>query len=264
MIKVVIWILFLIFTAYALFCALLYTRQRSLLYYPTPRTASADSAVMLLENEDHSLKVLSSQPEFKKAVIYFGGNAENVAFTVPELQRLFPGHALYVPHYRGYGGSSGQATEALYSDGLALFQHVSELHDSVVVMGRSLGSAVAVYLASRKTVTSLVLVTPFDSMTELASVYYPLVPVSVLLKDRYDSVSRAAAVDIPTLVLIAERDEVIPRKNSDRLAAAFGPGLAEIVVVPGVGHNSIESNPLYGDTIKTFVSNHEKLSGGTL
>ncbi len=265
MIKVVIWILFLIFTAYVMFCALLYIKQRSLLYYPTPRTSPANAAVMVLENEGHSLKVLSAQPERKKAVIYFGGNAENIAFTVPELQRIFPEHALYVPHYRGYGGSSGQATEeALYSDGLALLQSVSLKYDSVVVMGRSLGSAVAVYLASRKPVGSLVLVTPFDSMTELASTFYPFVPVSLLLKDKFNSVSRAAAIQIPTLVLIAERDEVIPRKNSERLAAAFDPGLATIFVVPGAGHNDIETNPLYGGTIKTFVSSHQKISGGTL
>lgn len=257
MIKVVIWILFLIFSAYVLFCAFLYTKQRSLLYYPTPRTSPADAAVMVLENEGHSLKVLSVRPERKKAMIYFGGNAENVAFTVPELQRMLPEYALYVPHYRGYGGSSGQASEeALYSDGLALLQNVSQKHTSVVVMGRSLGTAVAVYLASRKSLDSLVLVTPFDSMTELASSYYPFIPVSLLLKDTFDSVSRAAAIEIPVLVLIAERDEVIPRKNSDRLAAAFEPGLASIIVVPGAGHNTIETNPLYGETIKTFISSH--------
>ena len=255
MIKVVIWILFLAFTGYALFCTFLYITQRSLLYYPTPPAPPADRDVLVQENEGHVLRIQLAQQESPSAVIYFGGNAENVAFSVAELQGLFPEHALYVPHYRGYGGSSGRPTEAaLFSDGLALFQTVSQKHDSVVVMGRSLGSAVAVYLASRKPVDSLVLVTPFDSMTELASTYYPLVPVSLLLKDKFNSRSRAAAIDVPTLVLIAERDEVIPRKHSDRLAAAFEPGLANIIVVPGAGHNNIETSSLYTEAIQTFVS----------
>ena len=256
MIKVVIWILFLAFTGYTLFCGFLYINQRSLLYYPTPPAPpAADRDVLVLENEGQALRILLANQASPRALMYFGGNAENVAFSVPELQELFPGHALYIPHYRGYGGSSGRATEAaLFSDGLALFQAVSPKHDSVVVMGRSLGTAVAVYLASRKPVDSLVLVTPFDSMTELASTYYPLVPVHLLLKDKFNSRSRAAAIDAPTLLLIAERDEVIPRKNSDRLAAAFQPGLAKIIVVPGAGHNTIETSPLYAEALQTFVS----------
>ncbi len=257
MIKVVIWILFLAFTGYALFCSFLYLTQRSLLYYPTPPALPADGEVLVLENEGHRLRIQLAHQVSRKALIYFGGNAENVAFSVPELQGLFPEHALYVPHYRGYGGSSGRAAEvALFSDGLALFQMVSQKHDSVVVMGRSLGSAVAVYLASREAVDSLILVTPFDSMTELASTYYPLVPVRLLLKDTFDSRSRAGAIDAPTLVLVAERDEVIPRKNADRLAAAFPPGLAKIIVIPGAGHNNIEASPRYAEAIQTFLSSH--------
>ena len=150
--------------------------------------------------------------------------------------------------------AAGRQKVALFSDGLALYQLVSQKHDSVAVMGRSLGSAVAVYLASREAVDRLILVTPFDSMTELASTYYPLVPVRLLLKDKFDSRSRAAAIDAPTLVLIAERDEVIPRKKSDRLAAAFQPGLAKIIVVPGAGHNNIETSSRYAEAIQTFLS----------
>ena len=123
-------------------------------------------------------------------------------------------------------------------------------------MGRSLGTGVAVYLASKKKVSRLILVTPFDSMTRLASSYYPFVPVSLLLKDRFESISRAADIDIPTLLIIAEHDEVIPRRNSDRLVSALNPDLTSVQVVRGTNHNSIETNPMYHNSIKSFITSH--------
>ncbi len=257
MLKVVVWILFLASTSYVLFCAMLYTKQRSMLYYPTPRTASAQADAFWLENEGQSLKVWHVQSKSRIAVLYFGGNAEDVALSVAELIRIFPGYALYIPHYRGYGGSSGRATEeALCSDAVALYQEAAKYNDSIVVMGRSLGSSIAVYLASQKRVSSLILVTPFDSMTRLASSYYPLVPVSLLLKDKFESISRAADITIPTLALIAEHDEVIPRRNSDRLVSALDPTRTSVQVISGTNHNTIDTNPMYHTAIKSFISSH--------
>jgi pimeloyl-ACP methyl ester carboxylesterase len=254
MIKVFLWLLCIGMSGYVLFCALLYLKQRSLLYYPTPRITGADASFTELLNEMQSLGVAVSQPQGRRALIYFGGNAEDVASSLPELQELFPEHAVYALQYRGCGRSTGRATEeALYSDGAALFREVSSKHASVAVMGRSLGTAVAIYLAAGKLLESLILVTPFDSMTELASAYYPLIPVSLLLKDRFESVSRAPAVDVPTLVLIAEEDEVIPRKHSDRLAAALNPSVVTITIIPKTSHNTIETNPLYSQAIKNFI-----------
>ena len=257
MLKVAVWILFLAFTSYVLFCALLYAKQRSMLYYPTPRTSSAPADTLWLENEGQSLKVWHVNSESRNALLYFGGNAEDVGLSVAELIKIFPGYTLYIPHYRGYGGSTGSASEeALYSDAEALYQEAAKSCDSIVVMGRSLGSGVAVYLASQKKVSRLILVTPFDSMTRLASSYYPFVPVSLLLKDRFESISRAADIDMPTLLLIAEHDEVIPRRNSDRLVSALNPELTSVQVVSGTNHNSIETNPIYHDAIKSFISSH--------
>ena len=228
-----------------------------MLYYPSPRVTSNPADVIWLENEGQTLKVWHVKSDSRKALIYFGGNAEDVTLSVAELSKLFPQHALYIPHYRGYGGSSGKATEeALYSDAMALFVQAAETYDSIVVMGRSLGTGVAVYLASQKAVDSIILVTPFDSMTQLASSHYPYVPVSILLKDKFDSVSRAADINIPTLVLIAEQDEVIPRKNSDRLVAGLNPSFTSVQVLSGTGHNNIETSPLYDTAIKSFLDSH--------
>jgi len=255
MIKVTLWISFLAVASYALFCFMLYVKQRTLIYYPTFTARSNEAEVLWLKNDGQTLKVWNVYGDSGTALIYFGGNAEDVAQNLPSFKQLFPNFSLFLLNYRGYGGSSGQPSEtALFSDARMLYQEVVKTHDTIVVMGRSLGSGVAVYLTSHEKVDKLILTTPFDSMTRLASAYYPFIPVSRLLKDRYESVSYASAIDNPTLVLIAEKDEVIPRANSDALVAMLDPALLTVQVIDRTGHNDIESNQEYEKSIKAFIS----------
>ena len=255
MFKVTLWILFLAVVSYVLFCVVLYVKQRTLIYYPTFPTRSNEAEVLWLKNNGQTLKVWNVQRDSGAALIYFGGNAEDVSQNLPSFKQLFPHFSLFLLNYRGYGGSSGQPSEtALFSDARMLYQEVAKTHDTIVVMGRSLGSGVAVYLASHEKVDKLILTTPFDSMTRLGSAYYPFIPVSRLLVDRFESVSYASAIDNPTLVLIAEKDEVIPRANSDALVAVLDPSQTTVKVIDRTGHNDIESNQAYEAFIKTFVS----------
>ena len=90
-------------------------------------------------------------------------------------------------------------------------------HRRVVVIGRSLGSGVAVQVASARPVARLILVTPYDSLEEIAAMNYPVFPVRWMMLDRFDSGRHAAKVTAPTLLIAAERDEVIPRASTDRL-----------------------------------------------
>ena len=255
MIKVTLWIFFLAIGSYALFCGMLYLKQRTMIYYPTPAVRTDEADILWLENQQERLKVWNIRRNGSKALIYFGGNAENVALNLPVFKRLFSDFSLYLPNYRGYGGSSGSPSEAaLFSDARRLLEEVAQEHEYVMVMGRSLGSGVAAYLASEGAIDGLILVTPFDSMTHLASSYYPFLPVSLLLKDRYESASYLEGSIIPTLVLIAGRDEIIPRKRADGLVAVLNEATTRVQVVADVGHNNIESHPSYLETIKSFVS----------
>lgn len=254
MIKVTIWILFLAIGSYGLFCLVLYTKQRSMLYYPTLPTRSDDADVFWLTNGGESLKVWRVKRSGDRSLLYFGGNAEDVALNIPKFTLLFPNHSLFFHNYRGYGGSSGRPTEqALFSDALALYDEVAKQNRSVVVVGRSLGTATAVYLASQRKIVKLILITPFDSMVRLASSYYPFIPVAPLLKDRFESISYAAGIDIPTLIVIAEHDEVVPRKNSDALVAALDQSITEVTLIPDTSHNTIESHLHYDEVLTEFV-----------
>nr|WP_229207123.1 alpha/beta hydrolase [Duganella sp. Root336D2] len=234
-------LLLLVLAVYVAVCALVFFRQRSMIYYPQ---AFEGGTILTLGGGARVGVTLREQPG-PGAVIYFGGNAEAVEYSLPELQAAFPGQALYLMHYRGYGATPGEPTEAgLFADAQALYEHVRALHPQVTVVGRSLGSGIATRLASVKTVDRLVLLTPYDSMAGAASHHFPWLPVRLLLRDRYESVSYAAKVNAPTTIFAAERDEVIPRASSEALYRSFRPGLATFHVVSGVGHNDISLRSL--------------------
>lgn len=254
MIKQFSWILFLPLAAYISLCIYLYLVQRSILYYPTPPADSTRAAALYFTNDNHSLKVWHIERESGKALIYFGGNAEDVSQTIPHFMHLFPDHSLYLLNYRGYGGSSGKPTEkALFSDAAALYDSIRDRYTEIAVKGRSLGTGVAVYLASTRPVSRLLLVTPFDSMASVAGHYYPYLPVNLFLQDRYDSIRLAGAIRIPTLVLIAEYDNIIPRENSDNLAETLDPEITTIAVIDDTDHNDIGVSPDYERAIRKFM-----------
>lgn len=239
-------ILLLAMTVYAAACLALFFLQRSLIYYPPPVAAYQAPASWTLAVDGASVKVSERPLPGERALIYLGGNAEDVTGSLPILDRAFPGRALYLLHYRGYTGSTGSPSErALVGDALALFDHVARTHRDVVVVGRSLGSGVAVQVASRRPVSRLVLVTPYDSLAGLAARQFPYFPVRWLLRDTYASSEHAPRVRAPTLLITAEHDEIIPAQSSERLLSRFPGGVAQLRVIAGAGHNSISDSPAY-------------------
>lgn len=232
--------------AYLAACAALFFLQRSMIYFPQPGSAASAASSIELPVDGATLQVTVRPLAGSKAMIYFGGNAQDVSASLPELSAAFPDRAIFLMHYRGYGRSSGAPSEAaLQKDALVLFDRVHAAHPDVVVIGQSLGSGIAVRLASQRPVARLVLVTPFDSLQELAAAQFPMFPVRWLLADKFESGRYAPIVTAPTLIIAAEQDEVIPRSSTDRLHARFAPGVAKFVVLPGTGHNTISANPLY-------------------
>jgi len=118
-------------------------------------------------------------------------------------------------------------------------------HAKVVVVGRSLGSGLATHVASERPVQRLVLVTPYDSIVTLASAQYPYFPVSLLIKDRFDSYRYAPRVHAPTRIIAAAQDRIVPRYSTQALLRSFPPGVAKMDVLAGVGHNSVSEHPRY-------------------
>jgi len=239
---------------YAGACVLLYTRQRTFLYYPTPVSPSHEAELIQLESAGETLNIRRANPEQRRAILYFGGNGEDVAQSVPSFSALFPQHTIYFVHYRGYGGSTGSPSEkGIFKDALNVYDHVRGEHQGISVIGRSLGSGVAIHLATHRKLQKLVMVTPYDSIEALAKKNLPLFPVSLLLEDKYRSIDLAPGIEIPTLVVIAERDAVIPRAHTDSLVAGFDPAWIVTQVIEGATHNTLGGDSEYLSRLQLFL-----------
>jgi len=262
-VKVVLYALTAAALIYALLCALLFLAQDRLLYLPARETSRPGARAVRLKHTDATLKVWELHPHQGPALIYFGGNAEDVSASLADFDAGLPDRAVYLVNYRGYGGSSGTPSEAaLIADAVASYDWVAARHGRVAVLGRSLGSGVAIALAAQRPIDRLILVTPYDSITNVAADHFPWFPVRWLLRDRYDSLERIGRLHAPTLVVLAERDEVVFRARSAALLAAMPAHLARSVLIAGATHNDVSQSPDYWRSLRDFLAAAPAVAAG--
>ncbi|MBM5815752.1 MAG: alpha/beta hydrolase [Cyanobacteria bacterium K_Offshore_surface_m2_239] len=222
---------------YGLLCLLMALAQRAFIYHPRPAADPGDPLVLRVAGT--RVRVAQRPLPGPKALIYFGGNAEDVSLTRDQLASLLPDTALYLLHYRGYGGSEGTPSEAaIRADARALHAHVAARHSAITVAGRSLGTGPAVHLAATGPVGRLVLLVPFDSLLAVARRTMPWLPIDLLLRDRWDAAAEAPQVRAPTTIVAAGRDLVVPPRHAEALHRAFAPGVATLTLVPELDHNT--------------------------
>ncbi|TET90858.1 MAG: alpha/beta hydrolase [Sulfurovum sp.] len=251
--KFLIALIKLLLLAYIAFGILFFINQRDFLYAPTDKIKHVFNEI-IFHNDKESINVIVVNDKKEKAILYFGGNGDTVALSAFAFDRFFPEHTVYLVNYRGYGGSSGEPSEkGLYSDALTIFDQIKSKHSDISVFGRSLGSGVATYLASKRDIEKLVLITAYDSAQSMVQERFPLYPMSILLKDKYDSVARAKDIKAKTLVLIAEKDSVITMKHSQKLIDAFPASKVDVKIIEGVGHNTILRDDRYYHVLQTFL-----------
>jgi fermentation-respiration switch protein FrsA (DUF1100 family) len=222
---------------YGVLCLLMAAAQDAFIYHPMPAADPSDALELRLEGL--RLRVAQRPRPGARALIYFGGNAEDVSLTRAQLAALLPDTALYLLHYRGYGGSEGRPSEAaLRADAQALHAHVAARHSAITVVGRSLGTGPAVHLAATRPVGRLVLLVPLDSLLAVARTTMPWLPVGLLLRDRWDAAAEAPRVRAPTTIVAAGRDRVVPPRHAEALYRAFQPGVATFLLAPDLEHNT--------------------------
>lgn len=247
------WVVSIIVLAYAGIAALLYISQRSLLYMPTPENTAFDEESIRLQSGGETIKIWRIGSG-TNALVYFGGNAEDVAWNIPEFRQYFPGHTVYLVNYRGYGGSTGKTTESgLVEDALNIYDMVRRNHEKISIMGRSLGSLVAVQLAAERKLHRLVLITPFDSVLNMAKDIYPIFPVSFLLKDKFDAAARLNEIRAPVLILVAEKDGIIPRERTNAVIDAMPANQVTVRIIEHATHNDIQNSASYTDALISFI-----------
>jgi len=232
---------------------LLFTQQRNFLYFPTQQIEhSFDEEIFY--NSDIKIKTTLLNKKNENSIIYFGGNAENVDYNTEIFSKVFPKHSIYLVKYRSYSGSTGSPEEkALYSDALLIYDKIKSKYDTVSVIGRSLGSGIATYVASQREINKLILVTPFDSIENVAQNKFPFYPMSLLLKDKYNSIGRVKSIKSKTLIIAAENDQVIGLEHTKKLLYKFPTSQITFKIIKNKNHNNISNTKDYYELLQNFI-----------
>ncbi len=231
----------------------LFIFQRDLLYHPSVKIDHPYQE-QTFYNDKESIKVIVLNPDQQNSIILFGGNAQIIANRAPSYIENFPNHTVYLVNYRGYGGSTGMPEEqGLYSDALHIYDKIKARHNTVSVIGRSLGTGVASYVASKRDITKLVLITPYDSIENIAKFRYPIFPISFILEDKFDSVARVNTIKANTLVILAENDQIIPLKNSQKLINLFPASQIIVETINNTNHITLSDTIKFYTILKQFL-----------
>lgn len=233
---------------YACMNAYLYYFQRSILYLPVKEMAGPKNyglykmdAVTLQTSDDLDITAWYAPPSHNEPVmLYFHGNAGNLGDRSEKLHFfLEKGFGVLAVSWRGYGNSEGSPSETgLYNDARAALKWLAEKGykpNDIFIYGESLGSGVAVQMATEFKAKAIILEAPYTSISDRAAQLYPYIPVKLLLKDHFDSISKIKNVEVPVMIFHGYRDTVMPISHSRKiLAAANNPKEARFF--DNVGH----------------------------
>ena len=217
--KIVIGILVI----YISLLVLLFIFQRNLMYHPEENNYSGDK----LEVEVEKVKILTSdginllgwfhKKDLKrfKTIIYFHGNAGKLENRIHKLNHFKDMDVNFlIIAWRGFSGNKGKPSEkGLYIDANSAIKWLKKLglkEKDIILYGESLGTGVATEIAQSNNYAGLILETPFTSMIEAAKNFYPYIPVSLLLKDKYDNQNKIKNINTPVLVMHGEVDQIVP------------------------------------------------------
>ena len=266
-------LLLLLFVFYCGTLAFLYFKQGSFIFFPTGISKSKEFLLkqfsqfeVNINHDGFNLHGWFMNREISPEhplIIYYGGNAEEVSNNLFDLEK-YEKESLLFMNYRGYGKSTGSPSQAsLFSDALFIFDHFSDTYSipstNIILMGRSLGSAVATYVAKQRHVRAVILITPFDSLVNIAKEHYPFFPVKFLLRHPFDSVQIAPEITSPMIAIIAEQDRIISNEQSVNLVEHWGMK-SHYVIIKDANHNSISNYPEYWNTVRLFLSKMAKRS----
>ena len=205
----------------------------------------------------HGLHIPPTRPDGERLLILgFGGNAWNAASAAEYLHELLPEADVVAFHYRGYRPSGGApSAEALQEDALLVhdFARVRIGGGRIIAVGFSIGSGVAAHLASRRPVDGAILVTPFDSLAEVAAGHYPWLPVRLLFRHRMEPAAELRESRVPVAIIAGGRDTLIAPGRTEGLRRAVG-NLAFDRTIADAGHNDIYDHPAFRRALREAVS----------
>lgn len=244
-------IVLLVLATYVVIALLVYANQHSLMFFPstdyvTPGEVGlvdVNEVILLSKSKQKFISWFGRARNGQATILFFHGNAGAVSHRARRFRDFMAaGYGVFVVGYPSYGGSEGVASEDS-------FRQVSRLAydyvrgegidaDELVIYGESIGTSVAVQLAAQIDAKALILEAPMKSVVDVASEHYPYLPVSLLLKDKFQSDNHIGRVEMPLLVMHGDRDVVVPiESGKDLFTLAKEP--KSFVTLEGAGHNDL-------------------------
>ncbi len=212
-----------IFIAYILILVFTYFYQRNLLYHPSENNYQGDKInfdyqeVFIEVEENIKLRSWFIKKDLKnfKTILFFHGNAGNLTNRIHKLNEISKLDLnILLISWRGFSGNFGKPTERnLYQDAQKSVQWLNKYgieNKNIFLYGESLGTGVATELGQDNSFAGIILESPFTSIANAAKIYYPYLPIDLLIKDRYDSIKKISNITIPILIMHGKKDKVVP------------------------------------------------------
>ena len=249
--------------AYGAAVGALFLLQESMLFprraaavatYPLPRQAERIH-LESVTGERLVGTLVRARERSQGVVLAFSGNAWNADDLIVYISHRVRNFDIVCFHYRGYAPSEGEPGEAaFFVDALAIHDWIAKQwpKEEILLAGFSIGTGVAAYVMRERPVRGGLLVTPFDSIEAIARERYPWAPVSRLLRHRFRSDLHLTGRDVPTFVVMASDDQVVPRARTEALVTRLKRPL-EIVTVPQSTHNTIYDQPMFDDLLRSAL-----------
>ena len=250
--------------SYACVVVAIYIFQRKMLYLPTQtpdyqKRLSIESLNITRVTTEDKLRLiawhLNGDPGMP-TILYFHGNSGTL-FDRADKYRLLnqQGFGVIALSYRGFSGNPGAPSEqGLYKDGRAAIAYAKAQgieENALILYGESLGSGVAVQMATEMKPAAIILEAPYTSVRGRAEELYPYLPVKYMIKDHFDNMEKIGNVTAPVLILHGEKDETIPAQHGQLLLATANEPKKGIFY-PNVGHVDFDMEELTRE-VKKFV-----------
>jgi pimeloyl-ACP methyl ester carboxylesterase len=250
---------------YVLVVTWVYINQKSLMYFPLPDKEEAKSHNLgnteeIFLTTDDNIKIQTWYHLPSKAgmpmVVYLHGNSYNLPNRKLKFKELIDlGYGYIAPAWRGFGKSEGTPSkEGLFNDARAAIQLLKTLGyntEDTIIIGESLGSGIAVKMATEYKFKGVFLITPYTTTADRAQEMYWYLPAKLLIKDNFDNASFLDKINAPLLIVHGTKDEVIPHTHSEKLMIiAHEP--KKLIIYDGKGHSNLDSREIFNEMTTFF------------
>ncbi len=266
--------LFILFTVWILLTILFYFFQPGYIYLPSRNVEVTPAALSLPFEEVHFTASDGTrlhgwfipQENAQATLLFLHGNAGNISHRLRSIA-LFRnlGLSIFIFDYRGYGMSEGSPTEnGTYLDAEAAWQYLNRERsipaNHLIIFGRSLGGAIAAWLATQQPAAAVILESTFTSVEDMARHYYPYLPVRWLLRIKYPTIERMSGIKSPLLLIHSADDDIVPFTQGQALFNNARQPKTFLKIHGDHNYGFIENESLYLNGIKTFLSRYAELN----